>query len=547
MNMRFITFAFAAAVWICFAAPQLKADEPVQPNGIPQSVGEAVAGGGIEAERTDIAAWMICEGWMPYGEAIAVDDVIEQAVAEKPEPQEVEATLAEDDDEIACANESVEAEAVSITEEPLVDDLLESEAVVSEETEQVGVEAEEVLGDAITEVIETTEDTFVETITEEDLVEEFRCVEGFDGWIVERDFETEGLIEEKDNSLESDAVVGEETVQVAVADAVQTFEEAATDESETPEVENFVNEDLTGGSIWIAVFDANFDEGGFAADEFTQEETIVEETLEVIESAEVEGNVEIAESAVEEAVLDNATNNVEAEESAVAQISEKVAINGDLTLDTEHISEVSVDLEASAAELTEESPEQKIEEEFTVEEAINVAEAIEVDRDVEILETATEIATAVETAEVLETENALDAVAPTIEEEAVVEESTVVTDEIASLVAVEAFDDERIEQIAVEDVSSPIATYEDLATDGVVDDEETLVAGEQLIEVIEPQELEESESVTTDNVNEPEAGTVRTFEFNGCKITITSERRMDDFELLNMLWDTVDQLEAELD
>ena len=479
---------------------------------------------------------------MPYGEAIAVDDVIEQAVAEKPEPQEVEATLAEDDDEIVFTNDSVETEAVSITEEPLVDDSLESEAVVSEETEQVGVETEEVLGNAVTEVTETTEGTFVETITDEDLVQEFKRVEGFDGWIVERDFEAEGRTKVKDESLESGAVVGEETVQVD--DAVQTIEETATDESETTEVEIFANEESTGGSIWIATFDGDFDEDGFAADELTQEETTVEETIEAIESAEVEGNVEIAESAVEEAVLGNATDNVDAKESVVAQICEVVAINGELTLDAELISEESVQPEASAAAPIEESVELRIDEESTVEELVEVADAIEVDRDLEILETATEESTAVEAAEVLETEEAFDTVAPAIEEEAVVEESTVATYEIASPVAVETFDEESFEQ---EEVQDGIAAYEDVATDGVVDSEETLEVAQQLIEVVEPQEPEESESVATDNVNEPEVGTVRTFELGGCKITITSERRMDDFEVLNRLWETVDHLEAELD
>jgi hypothetical protein len=398
MNTRSIAFSLAAAVGICFAASQLKANAPVQPEAVTQDVGGALASDHCGVERTDLEAWMICEGWMPYEEAIAVDEVIEQNVAEETEPQDTDTTLADASDEIVCADEAVESDGSSITEETANDELLESDEAVTEETEQVDVEAVQVF-DA--EVAETTEETLGETVTDKDVIQKFKCVEGFDGWIVERDCKAEGLTEEKDEPLESEAVVGEETVQVDADDAVQIFEEAATDESETTEEEIFANEELTDGSIWIAIFDADFDEGAFAADESTQEETIVEETVEA-------------------------------------------------------------------------------------------------------------------------------------------------TDDISSPVAVETLDEESFEQEAVEEVQDAIDAYEDLTTDGVVDNEETLEVVEPLIEEAELPETA-SESTAGDDVNESETGTVRTIELGGCKVTIQSDRQMDDFELLDMLWEAVDQLEAEMD
>lgn len=405
---------------------------------------------------------------------------------------------------------------------------------------------------AIDEVIEPTvanesepeeaDETLAETIKDKVLIQEFQCVEGFDGWIVERDFEAEGLTEEKDESLESGPVVGEETVQVDADDAV---EEATTDESETTEEEIVANEELTGGSIWIAVFDANFDEGGLAADESTQEETTVEETIEAIESAEVESNVEVADAAVEEAILGNATDNVETEDSVVAQTAEEIAINGDLALNAEPSSEESTDIEASAEEPTEESSEQKIDEAITVEESVDAAEMA--------IDEATAVEEYVETTEALEVENAVDVVETTIEEVTIIEE----TANGASSVAVEALETESFEQEAIEaaqavDIEEQvseevgIAVKEDVTTDSVAQIYETLEVAEPPVEALKLQDTA-IESTTVDEVNEPEVRTVRTIEVGDCKITIQSERQMDEFELLNMLWEAVDQLEAEMD
>ena len=119
---------------------------------------EPVAGDKCGVDRANLKAWMICEEWMAYVAAIAIDEVIEPAVANENEPQEADETLAE-------------------------------------------------------------------TIKDENLIQEFKCVEGFEGRIVERDFEAEGLAEEKDESLESEAVAGEETVQVGRKAALQDGQE----------------------------------------------------------------------------------------------------------------------------------------------------------------------------------------------------------------------------------------------------------------------------------------------------------------------------------
>lgn len=491
MNTRSIAFLLTV-VGICIGTSQLQADEPAQSDQVTQDVCEPVAGDECGADRTDLEAWMICEEWMAYEAAIAIDEVIEPAVANENELQEVDGPLADESDGIVCADEAVESDGIPVAEET-ADEFLQSEAVVSEETVQVDVEAVLVFEEAVTEVAETTEETFAETIKDRDLIQEFKCVEGFDGWIVERDFEAEGLTEEKDESLESEAVVGEETVQVDADDAVQIFEEAATDESETTEEEIFANEELTGGSSSIAVFDANCDDVGFAADESSQEETTVEETVEAIESAEVEGNVENIGLAVEEAISNDTAGNVETEEREGSS------------------------LESAEPDL---AREQAVEEGTTTEEAVD---ATDTDEDV-----------------------ASPVVVETLDEESSLQEA-IEEPQDAAVEPSTANEGDNVEEQVSENAdidADEVATID--ATDSVVEIDETLEVAEPQVEELELQESA-NESTTADDINESDTVIVRTIELGGCKIIIQSARQMDEFELLNMLWEAVDQLEAEMD
>jgi hypothetical protein len=68
-------------------------------------------------------------------------------------------------------------------------------------------------------------------------------------------------------------------------------------------------------------------------------------------------------------------------------------------------------------------------------------------------------------------------------------------------------------------------------------------------EVIEAAEVEEpaTESTPTETQDSTEPTTVRTIQLDGCTVTIQSAEHLDDSQLLNALWNAVNQLEIEMD
>ena len=57
----------------------------------------------------------------------------------------------------------------------------------------------------------------------------------------------------------------------------------------------------------------------------------------------------------------------------------------------------------------------------------------------------------------------------------------------------------------------------------------------------------EQELSAVDQVNESDAVTVRTIDLGDCQVTVESKRQIDDYELLEMLWQAAHQLEVEMD
>ena len=513
MNTRFVTFSLATAVGICFTASQLKANEPAQPDEVTQSIGEPPTGDEVAVEQDanlieGVAVsegWMICEGWMAYEEAIATDDVIEQTVANEVGPQDINEGLGEGSGEIVCVDEFVESDDIAVAEEMAADELLESDEVLSEETEIDYVDDDvQTFEELAARDSETSEEEFADVIGYVDLLNEFECVEGFDGWIVERsngesddvEVATEESTEASSEQLNAEETTVEEMVETI--DAVEVAEVVADEEL----IENFAQTEDFGE--W-------FDAWESTAEELLEEETTVEETVETAEAVEVEDNVEVVEPAIEEAISDDTADNLETEELADAEVTEEIATAERLAEEVELSSEEFYEGDVAIEEPIEELIEQAIEEETTVEETVEATDTDEDDTSLVAVETSEE--------HFLEQESVED-----------------VQDVIAEPSGISEY---NIEEQVSEDVTND-------ATDEVVENEETLEVVEPLIEEVELQETV-IESTRADDVAESEVGIVRTFELGGCKITIQSERPMDDFELLDMLWEAIYQLEGEMD
>ncbi|MBI2477285.1 MAG: hypothetical protein HYV60_01130 [Planctomycetia bacterium] len=90
---------------------------------------------------------------------------------------------------------------------------------------------------------------------------------------------------------------------------------------------------------------------------------------------------------------------------------------------------------------------------------------------------------------------------------------------------------------------------EDCADEEAIEELDAETALEVADEVIETAEVQEPAAacmpVETLDVAEP--ATVRTIQLDGCTVTIQSNEQMDDFQLLNALWNAVNQLEIEMD
>ncbi|MDP6555924.1 MAG: hypothetical protein QGG71_14740 [Pirellulaceae bacterium] len=91
-------------------------------------------------------------------------------------------------------------------------------------------------------------------------------------------------------------------------------------------------------------------------------------------------------------------------------------------------------------------------------------------------------------------------------------------------------------------------SYLDWATDEYVDGdtEDTLDVAEEEIDAAEAEE-NVGESTPDETPDDAEPITVRTIELDGCTVTIQSDNQMDDYQLLDALWDAVYQFESQMD
>jgi hypothetical protein len=114
----------------------------------------------------------------------------------------------------------------------------------------------------------------------------------------------------------------------------------------------------------------------------------------------------------------------------------------------------------------------------------------------------------------------------------------------------ESDEDETTQQL-IEELTELIDEEAVPEADKIAEADDVVVENAASVEVAQPlaQEagLPESESAAINEVEEPQAGTVRTIELGDCKVIIQSDRQIDDYELLEMLWQAASQLEVEMD
>jgi hypothetical protein len=309
MQIRFATFLLATVVVTCYASSQLEADELGLSDEVIPMLGEPSIGDNVDVEQDaelveGIAAnegWMICEGWMPYEDAVATDEVIEQTVASEIGTQDINEGIDEVSDGIVSVNKFIESEDISIAEEMAADELLESDEVLSEETEIDYFDDDmQVLDELEARGSETNEEEVADTIGNVDLLNDFERVEGFDGWIVEHsNGETEDVATaESTEELHDEELNDEETVVEETVEGIDTVEVVADQEL----IEDFEQADE---------FYEWFYEDELANEELIEEETTIEE---IAETADVD-ELEVVVPTIEEATSDYLPSDIETEEA----------------------------------------------------------------------------------------------------------------------------------------------------------------------------------------------------------------------------------------
>ncbi|MBP87339.1 MAG: hypothetical protein CMJ64_11555 [Planctomycetaceae bacterium] len=422
MNKRLIAFSLTTAVGICFATSRLTADELSTEACV--FCGDAgCAEEVIEVQPTELTDELaVTEECQFCKEAGCFDTVIDETVASEGEPEDHSGEV----DASVCIDETCESERIAVAEGAgtsdfeAVEDAADDDAQTSEE--------------AVVEADTGTEQESLGVVLDEDVVDEFECVEGFEGWIVEREVEAEELTQQDTPVAETTEILEDEA-------SVETVEPAGEEAS--------IND--TAGDIEVAESsDVDVTEDLVAEDAVPEPESIsdkadiVSEVIEHSDSVEVDSNTEVAETAIADDVATEVATESDLPDHIVAD---------------EYIGEV----DGTGSETDQGDTTQEL-----IEELIQL-----------------------------------------IDEEAVPE-----ADEIA----------DRHDAVAENDGSVEIA--QPLAEEAA---------------------LPESESPVIHEVEESESGTVRTIELGDCKVIIESERQIDDFELLETLWQAVNQLEVEMD
>jgi len=196
MNTRLIAFSLTTAVGICLAASQVTAGEPAAANAV------------AVLHLANLPDRLVLTDEYLYG-AEADCFVMEEADVSHDESQEPAA----EGDAFVCIDETCESERIAVAAGARINELLDVQEVAAD------------------------------LDADDDSVDAFDCVEGFDGWIVERQFEVQELSQEETPVAEtvefSDAVAAEDNVgideTVVSADLAEEVPTAAETENEPTE------------------------------------------------------------------------------------------------------------------------------------------------------------------------------------------------------------------------------------------------------------------------------------------------------------------------
>ena len=229
MKTTILAFSLVAAVGIYFPASQLMATEPGQPVETTQLLDEPSAGNEVALEQdADLTEGLtVSEEQMIREEAVAMDELIDQAIANESGFQEIGEGLGDEYEQSVLVDEVDESESTVVAEEEAADELLESYELPNEETESVDVDDDvQDTEDAAAEDAEATDKEVTEFVTDEELSEEAHWDEGFNDWY----YEDEVAAEESIDDATTVAETVEPTEAVEVEDNID-FVDSAIEET----------------------------------------------------------------------------------------------------------------------------------------------------------------------------------------------------------------------------------------------------------------------------------------------------------------------------
>jgi len=331
MNMRLIAFSLTTAVGICLATSQLTADE------IPEACvfcgDSGCAERVIEAPPTQLADGLVApEECHFHQEADCFDVLVDETFASGGESEDLGGGL----HLFVFIDDTCEYERIAVAEAAGTNDF---EAVYA--NAEVSVPASEV---PVAEATAGPSEEDVALFADNEVAEDFECVEGFEGWIVERDTAAEVLIQEETLALETaEDLANEASVQIiepvseaaSVNDIADAIEVAG--DSDPDLTEDFVAEDLVAEPESVCdeadiftdeIIEEEFDGTGSESDEGETIQQLIEELTELIDEEAVPEADKIAEA--DDVVVENAVS-VEvaqplAQEAGLPE-SESAAIN----------------------------------------------------------------------------------------------------------------------------------------------------------------------------------------------------------------------------
>ncbi|MDP7304007.1 MAG: hypothetical protein QGG09_12960, partial [Pirellulaceae bacterium] len=288
MKTTILAFSLVAAVGIYFPASQLMATEPGQPVETTQLLDEPSAGNEVALEQdADLTEGLtVSEEQMIREEAVAMDELIDQAIANESGFQEIGEGLGDEYEQSVLVDEVDESESTVVAEEEAADELLESYELPNEETESVDVDDDvQDTEDAAAEDAEATDKEVTEFVTDEELSEEAHWDEGFNDWY----YEDEVAAEESIDDATTVAETVEPTEAVEVEDNID-FVDSAIEE--------------TIGDETVYIVETEEPEATEATEEITIDEELAVEAKMGEHSSEESDEGEVAtEDSIEEAAI----------------------------------------------------------------------------------------------------------------------------------------------------------------------------------------------------------------------------------------------------